>query len=300
MPIHGVSGSAIPEVSTGGADGELQNARFADDAALERVAGGDATLAPGASGPAVKKVQSALLDMGFALKTITVNGKTQVGVDGAYGNQTKNAVLNFQKHAAHFFPDVKPTGTVDAATLRALDSLAPAPGARAWSPGQPTRLPSPYYKGQLCRVVVVKDEHRTYLFDKSGKVQGIFADSVGKAGSKTNDGLKVVSRMEGEAGAKADGIRLWHNPGAFGPRKIDLKFTDGRVDGEQLHGTEDETKMGMDVSHGCMRHYNDDIVTMFNALSVGDKVAIVDSINDPSLGRQAAPQPKPSGWLPTS
>ena len=41
--------------------------------------------------------------------------------------------------------------------------------------------------------------------------------------------------------------------------------------------------MGKDVSHGCMRHYNEDIVTIFNALAVGDKVAVVESFTDPRL-----------------
>jgi hypothetical protein len=41
--------------------------------------------------------------------------------------------------------------------------------------------------------------------------------------------------------------------------------------------------MGKDVSHGCVRHYNEDIVTIFDAVAVGDYVAIVSSVSDSRL-----------------
>jgi lipoprotein-anchoring transpeptidase ErfK/SrfK len=43
--------------------------------------------------------------------------------------------------------------------------------------------------------------------------------------------------------------------------------------------------MGKDVSHSCVRHYNEDIVVIFDNLQVGDLVAIVDGVDDPMLRR---------------
>ena len=46
------------------------------------------------------------------------------------------------------------------------------------------------------------------------------------------------------------------------------------------------------VSHGCVRHDNADIIALYDALKVGDMVAIVDSITDPNL---KAPPATPTG-----
>jgi peptidoglycan hydrolase-like protein with peptidoglycan-binding domain len=239
------------------------------------LAGGN--LATGVRSDAVKKLQQAFADMGFAV---------QGSADGAYGPQTQKAVRNFQVNASKMFPQVRVTGTIDAATLKALDALAPAAGQR----GQTGNLPAPMYDGKPVRVVVLKDEHRTVLYDKAGKVQGIFLNAVGKTASQTDSGLKVVSTKLGEAECNAAGEKLWGGR-VFGPRMLDLSWVDGKRSGEELHGTNAPTQLGEDVSHGCVRHDNRDILAMYNALNVGDQVAIVDGLNDAHL------KPPAGGWV---
>jgi peptidoglycan hydrolase-like protein with peptidoglycan-binding domain len=257
----------------------LENARFASDAGLVDVAAGRATLAAGAHGPSVIAVQQALLDMGFNVWALQ-NDVGVSNVDGAFGDQTKTALGNFQVHAK-----LARTGVVDAATLAALDALAPAPGAKAWDAGQPSQAPIPSWGGRALRVVTVEDEHRTFLFDKSGVCTGIFADAVGAPGANTTPGLKIVNAKLDEAATKNTGVQLWNDPRAFGQRIVDLNWADGTHSGEELHGTYDYKDLGKDVSHGCVRHRNEDIITIFNAVSVGDLVAIVKSCDDPSLHR---------------
>ncbi|PTL83626.1 hypothetical protein DAT35_09060 [Vitiosangium sp. GDMCC 1.1324] len=46
--------------------------------------------------------------------------------------------------------------------------------------------------------------------------------------------------------------------------------------------------MGEDVSHGCIRHDNAAIITLFDALQVGDWVAVVNTLRDPHLGPPAS------------
>jgi L,D-transpeptidase YnhG len=249
----------------------LKNARFTGNEQLSRVFSGKVTLAPGSKGEGVKAVQKALSDMGFALHG---------GADGAFGGQSEKAVRNFQVHASRMYPDVKVTGQVDRATLQALDALAPKKGEK----GQTRNVPSPVYDGVKVRVVVVKNEHRTYLFDKQGKLTDIFPNAVGARGHQTDNGLKVVrTRLDEQTTAKA-GEQLWKDPTIFGPRLLDLSWADGTTSGEELHGTNAPARLGEDVSHGCVRHANKDIVKMFDALAVGDKVAIVDRIDDRRLG----------------
>jgi lipoprotein-anchoring transpeptidase ErfK/SrfK len=266
-----------------GAGGQtpLSNARFAALAELAGVLAGQTPLAKGSKGEGVRAVQQALLDMGFSVPA---------GADGAFGAQSAKAVRNFQVHARPAFPEVRPTGTVDAATLRALDALAPAPGQR----GQTQHLPPPQYKGTPVRVVVVKNEHRTFLFDVQGRLQSIFGNAVGTGTTRTDAGLKKVTGKLNEAQSIALGKKLWGGP-VFGPRIIDLSWLDGSRSGEELHGTNSPSHLGEDVSHGCVRHDNADILALYDALKVGDLVAIVDSITDPNLGTPPATPPDLSG-----
>lgn len=248
----------------------LHNARFTGQPDLSAVLAGQATLTLRSQGRGVQSVQQALIDMGFSLPG---------GADGAFGKQSAKAVRNFQVHARSAFPEVQPTGVVDADTLRALDVFAPAPKKR----GQQGNLPTPRYDGQPVRVVVVKDEHRTFFFDAQGQCQDIFGNAVGARATRTDTGLKKVKGKLGLAAARALGLKLWGGP-VFGARLIDLSWVDGSHSGEELHGTNVPDKLGEDVSHGCIRHANADIIALYNALQVGDRVAVVDTVRDPHLG----------------
>lgn len=252
----------------------LNNDRFKGNPQLRNVLNSSEVLRGGTRGEGLKAVQQALIDMGFALHG---------GADGAYGPQSQKAIMNFQRHASRMYPDVPVNGQVDAATLRALDALAPAKGQQ----GQTKNIPSPRYDGKLVRVVVVKSEHRTYLFDKQGKLEAIFPNAVGARATATESGLKVVRTKLDQAATEQTGKTLWGDPTVFGTRILDLSWADGTTSGEELHGTNAPAALGTGVSKGCVRHDNKDIIRMFNALSVGDKVAVVDHLDDRRLG---APQ----------
>jgi L,D-transpeptidase YnhG len=247
------------------------NARFTGLPQLADVASGQQVLGPGTKGDGLRAVQSALLDLGFSLHG---------GADGRYGQQTERALRNFQVHASRTFPTVRPTGTLDAATLRALDALAPAPGAR----GQSRGLPSAFYDGQPVRVVVALREHRTFLFDPEGRLVDIFPNATGTAATPTRTGLKVVRAKLDQAAAESAGARLWNDRHVFGARILDLSWADGRHSGEELHGTNAPALLGADVSHGCIRHSNEAVLVLHDALSAGDRVAIVEHVDDPHLG----------------
>ncbi len=242
------------------------NARFTGQPQLADVASGAQVLGPGSRGDGLRAVQAALRDMGFALHG---------GADGRQGPHTARALRNFQVHAG-----LPPTGTLDAATLRALDAMAPPPGAR----GQSRGLPSAFYDGQPVRVVVALREHRTFLFDPQGRLVDIFPNATGAAATPTRAGLKVVRAKLDQAAAEAAGARLWNDRHVFGTRLLDLSWVDGRRSGEELHGTSAPALLGTDVSHGCIRHSNEAIVVLHDALSAGDRVAVVEHVDDPHLG----------------
>ena len=67
---------------------DLTAERFAGDIELEAVFDREKLLKSGASGDGVRKIQQALIDLGFNLN--------KFGADGIFGNETKSAVIQFQ------------------------------------------------------------------------------------------------------------------------------------------------------------------------------------------------------------
>lgn len=262
----------------------LANQRFSGDPFFAAILNGERVLGPGDRGDSVRTLQQALMDMGFPM--LVLRGDVGVsGVDSAFGNQTTIALTNFQVHARSSRP-VSLSGVLDAPTMKALDELTPKPGHKAWDPGQPNHAPAPYFDdGAITplRIVVIKDEHRTFLYDPNGRCVGIFANAHGAAANTTDDGVKRIRTKIDEPGAKATSRQLWGNDRSFGARILDLSWASGRSHGEELHGTYDYANMGRDVSHGCIRHYNEDIIAVFDAVKVGDFVAIVPSVTDARL-----------------
>lgn len=246
----------------------LELERFRQDKQLLGIIAGK-PLKRGSRGSGVKALQSAFIDMGFLLPNTA---------DGIFGKQTAKAVHNFQIHASKWFADVPVTSVVDGATMIALDKLAPAEGVS----GQSQRIPAPYFKGTRLRVLVVKDEHRTFVYDKQGTFRRVYMNAVGAAATPTATGLKVISAKLDEDAAKELGERLWGGP-VFGARILDLTWANGKRSGEELHGTISPEALGEDVSHGCIRHANADIIVMYDELPVGAKVAIVEKASDPDL-----------------
>jgi len=246
----------------------LEHERFCLEKQLLDILTGK-VLKRGAKGPGVKALQNAFSDMGFLLPGTA---------DGIFGRQTAKAVSNFQVHASKTFADMTVNGIVNAATLLALDSLAPLAGQS----GQSKNLPIPYYKGTKLRIVVLKDEHRTFLYDKQGAFVRVCMNAVGASATPTTTGLKVIASKLDEKIATEVGMKLWNAP-VLGARILDLRWANGKHSGEELHGTVVPEALGEDVSHGCIRHENADIIALFDAVKVGDKVGIAESAADPNL-----------------
>jgi peptidoglycan hydrolase-like protein with peptidoglycan-binding domain len=99
----------------------LTNPRFAGDQVLEACLAGAHRMMTPESGPAVGKVQQALIDLGYSLVG---------GADGSFGNETGAAVSAY-KSAHGLFP---PDPVVGSGTMAALDT---DPGYPPTTPGGP-------------------------------------------------------------------------------------------------------------------------------------------------------------------
>ena len=152
----------------------LSNERFKDLEQLQKVADDELLLKKGSKGDGVLAVQEALRDMAFNLQRYEMNGRMRGGPDGSFGPQTQTALKNFQAHAARLLPGISADGVLGPKSLAALDRLAPAPGLRAEAVTYEGAHPGSVWEGESSvRVVIVKAEHRTWLFSPDGAVQAI-------------------------------------------------------------------------------------------------------------------------------
>lgn len=91
-------------------DDPLSGTLFAGDPVLEAVSRGERLLTFGSRGEPIRKLQGALIDVGFPLP--------RFGADGDFGSETKNAVLGFQRSSGLTGNDVD--GIVGPITLGLL------------------------------------------------------------------------------------------------------------------------------------------------------------------------------------
>lgn len=89
---------------------DLTAPRFRGDPVLEACYDNEQTLNIGASGPAVSRIQQALIDAGFPLP--------KFGVDGIFGQETRQAVISFQRASS-----LSVDGIIGFSTMSSLNAL---------------------------------------------------------------------------------------------------------------------------------------------------------------------------------
>jgi len=109
---------------------DLQALRFAGNPVLEACFDNEQLLRFGNQGPAVAKIQQALIAAGFPLP--------KFGVDGIFRSETQSAVRKYQ--SAH---SLKPDGIVGPLTMGSLDALFATPAPPGPGPTPPGPGPTP-------------------------------------------------------------------------------------------------------------------------------------------------------------
>jgi L,D-transpeptidase ErfK/SrfK len=174
-------------------------------------------------------------------------------------------------------------------------------GVDTWIPGEGTRvaLPTRYILPNVPRdgIVINIAEMRLYYFPRepvNGRAVVITHPiSIGREDWATPLGLtKVVKKDKDPAWYPPETIRAEHAangdplpkmvpPGPQNP--LGLYALRLGLSGYLIHGTDKPFGIGMQVTHGCMRLYPEDIETMFAQVPVGTPVNIIN-------------QPVKTGW----
>ncbi len=168
-----------------------------------------------------------------------------------------------------------------------LDPWLPEPGARVRLPQRRILPPGPR-EG----IVINLPEHRLYYYPpaRAGQPRTVttYPVSIGKMDWRTPIGTtRVVAKVKDPAWYPPKSVREEHarrgdtlpqvvpagpdNP--LGRFALRLGITGGSY---LIHGTNNPAGVGMQVTHGCMRLYPDDIEALFAAVAVDTPVHIIN------------------------
>lgn len=117
---------------------------------------------------------------------------------------------------------------------------------------------SDYYRVAYSITINVSN-HSLTLF-KDNKVFKTYRVAVGKPSTPTPKGtFKIINKAV--------------NPGGpFGARWMGLNAPNGDYG---IHGTNNPSSIGKNVSNGCVRMYNKDVIEVFKLVSIGTVVKII-------------------------
>lgn len=174
--------------------------------------------------------------------------------------------------------------------------VAANPGVDPWLPGEGTEvlIPSRYILPDAPRegVVVSLAEHRLYYFppSKAGEplVVKTYPISIGKMDWKTPLGnTRIIHKRERPAWYPPESVRREHAaegrplpkvvpPGPDNPLGEYAMRLDIPGGAYLIHGTNRPAGVGMQVTHGCIRMFPEDIAEFYKLVPVNTKVLMID------------------------
>ncbi|MGI6412934.1 MAG: L,D-transpeptidase family protein [Syntrophomonadaceae bacterium] len=166
-------------------------------------------------------------------------------VDGIFGLLTHQAVTSFQSY--HNLPV---DGVVDPSTWLTLYYLG-------------NKLPQSIKPKQLNTTKIVVDLVSRKLTYYSDTYQKTFKVAIGKSSTPSPIGNWIITQKAINPG------------GPFGARWMRLSVPWG---GYGIHGTNNPKSIGKAISHGCIRMYNQDVISIYNITPIGTPVAIIGRV----------------------
>ncbi|PSB15127.1 hypothetical protein C7B76_14450 [filamentous cyanobacterium CCP2] len=127
---------------------------------------------------------------------------------------------------------------------------------------------------QETRVVVRLGERKVYVF-QGDTVQAQYPIAIGKAGWETPTGTFRVFEMLQNPAWTHPITRERMDAGAENPLGTRwIGFWSDRYNKIGFHGTPDRASVGQDVSHGCIRMYDEDVQALYEQIQLGTPVIV--------------------------
>ncbi len=108
--------------------------------------------------------------------------------------------------------------------------------------------------------IVINVTNHTLLLFKNGKLFKSYPVAVGKASTPTPIGTFKIKNKASNPG------------GPFGARWMGLNAPGGSYG---IHGTNNPASIGKNISNGCIRMHNKDVIELSNLVPIGTTVNIV-------------------------
>lgn len=123
------------------------------------------------------------------------------------------------------------------------------------------------------RLLVSLPDHKMVVFDDNHIVK-MYPVAVGKTATPSPVGIfEIVNRVQNPT---------WFGPGkTVGPGKsnpLGTRWMGLSRRGYGIHGTNVQSSVGKSASHGCIRMRKADVEELFELVSVGDKVELLEEV----------------------
>ncbi|SEA58053.1 L,D-transpeptidase catalytic domain [Thalassobacillus cyri] len=140
---------------------------------------------------------------------------------------------------------------------------------------------SPPYTPEIADpfVIVNKATNQLAFFDE-GELEEVYPVATGATDELTPTGLFTITVKAKDPYYRKKNIPGGDPKNPLGSRWIgfDAKGTDGRIYG--IHGTNQPSSIGKDVSQGCIRSYNNQVAELYERVPIGAKILIVEDNQD--------------------
>ncbi|MBD3379874.1 MAG: L,D-transpeptidase family protein [Candidatus Omnitrophica bacterium] len=121
--------------------------------------------------------------------------------------------------------------------------------------------------------ILVDKSENTLVLKKDGEAVKTYTISTGKDNSTPVGVFRITDKVIGAPWTRPDGkVVLPGDP----DYELGARWMAINEPGYGIHGTNDESTIGGQVTAGCVRMYNSDVIELYDIVTVGTEVRITD------------------------
>jgi lipoprotein-anchoring transpeptidase ErfK/SrfK len=217
----------------------------------------------------------------LAFSALALSAGAAAAANGELGGGFIELLMTGSAGPTHFVPPVAPPAPAQQAPAPDAQVAALAPSEPEAAPAAEYRRQEVDYSGREAPGTIVIDTPQKFLFlvEPGGRAMR-YGVGVGRPGFEWS-GVKSITRKAEWPG--------WTPPPQMMLRRPDLPaHMDGGPDNPlgaralylgsslyRIHGTNEPETIGRDVSSGCIRMMNEDVIDLYNRVRVGTKVIVI-------------------------